>query len=369
MKMKKTIAIVVGTRPNFIKISLFKKIANEHFPDLDIKIIHTGQHNNELMADIFFKQLAITPDYILNCSHGVAGIQMGDIIIELTKVLTEIAPKIVLVVGDVNSTLAAAISANKLNLKIGHIESGLRSFDNTMPEETNRIMTDVITDMYFVTEESGITNLMNEGKAKDKIHFVGNTMIDTLVHFEKQISENTILEKLNVSDKNYILTTLHRPSNVDSSEEMNNIVNLLLAISEEYKVVFPIHPRTLKSLQEFKIDYTSPAFKNIIFLEPLDYFSFQKLTKHALAILTDSGGIQEESTFRMVPCLTTRPNTERPITITLGSNKLIKWDKSEIKNELANIKKGTYHKGIIPPLWDGNATFRILEILNNKLSA
>jgi UDP-N-acetylglucosamine 2-epimerase (non-hydrolysing) len=270
-----------------------------------------------------------------------------------------------LVVGDVNSTLAGALTANKLNIKLAHVESGLRSFDETMPEEINRILTDKICNLYFVTEPSGLENLKKEGVQNDKIKFVGNTMIDTLVGFSDKIDQADILEKHNLTKQQYILTTLHRPATVDFEDGLKRLIELFENIAKKYKAVFPIHPRTVANLKKFGLYDKLMQNKNLIITEPLDYFAFQKLIKYSKFIITDSGGIQEESTFLQVPCLTLRNNTERPVTCTEGTNTLVKFDIAEIGKLISEIENGTYKKGKVPALWDGHATERIFEALTS----
>lgn len=356
--------IVIGTRPNFIKVTQFKKLVVA-YPNLDLKIVHTGQHFDEKMADVFFKQFKLQPDYFLNISPASPNAQMAEIMIKLEQLInTTYKPDLLVVVGDVNSTLAAALTANKMNIKLAHLESGLRSFDETMPEEHNRIITDKISNLFFVTEDSGLKHLLNEGVHKEKIHFVGNTMIDTLVAFQNEINASNILEKYQLKRQEYVLMTMHRPATVDTKEGLEKLTTLLSNITKKYKVVFPIHPRTLKKLEEFELKKGVESNENIILSEPLDYFAFQKLIANSKFILTDSGGIQEESTFVQVPCLTLRPNTERPITVTEGTNTLVPFELEVILKYISDIENNTYKKGSIPHLWDGNSTQRILETLS-----
>lgn len=360
------ILIVIGTRPNFIKVTQFKKLAVA-YSNLDLKIVHTGQHFDEKMADVFFKQFNLQPDYFLNISPASPNAQMAEIMIKLEQLINSTyKPDLLIVVGDVNSTLAAALTANKMNIKLAHLESGLRSFDETMPEEHNRIITDKISNLFFVTEDSGLKHLLNEGVHKEKIHFVGNTMIDTLVAFQNDINASDILEKYQLKRQEYVLMTMHRPATVDTKEGLEKLTTLLSNITKKYKVVFPIHPRTLKKLEEFNLKDSVAQNQNIILSEPLDYFAFQKLIANSNFILTDSGGIQEESTFVQVPCLTLRPNTERPVTVTEGSNTLVPFELDVIFKHITDIENGTYKKGAIPKLWDGNSTKRILDVLSNS---
>ncbi len=358
------IHILIGTRPNFIKVTQFKKLAEKHYPDDKISIIHTGQHYDEKMADVFFRQFNLVPDYYLNISPASANKQIAEIMIKLEDLVNTIGkPDLLLVPGDVNSTLAGALFANKLNIKLAHIEAGLRSFDRTMPEELNRLVTDELSDMFFVTEPSGLKHLQDEGKNQNAIHYVGNTMIDTMVAFEKEIETSTILDDLKISQQKFVLMTMHRPATVDHKNELDKLISLIDYITKNYKVIFPIHPRTIKNAKEFNLYERIVSNQNLICTEPLDYFSFQKLVKNCTFILTDSGGIQEESTFRRKPCLTLRPNTERPVTIDEGTNTLLPFDLDTVKKHITEIENGTYKKGEIPKWWDGKATERILSVL------
>jgi UDP-N-acetylglucosamine 2-epimerase (non-hydrolysing) len=364
----KKILVVIGTRPNFIKVTQFKKVVS-HYKNIDLKIVHTGQHFDHKMADVFFTQFNLIPDYFLNITTTAsANTQIAEIMIKLEQLMiTEFKPDLIMVVGDVNSTVAAAITANKLNIKIAHVESGLRSYDKTMPEEHNRIITDNITNYFLVTEQSGWDNLINDGVDERLLFFVGNTMIDTMVAFEKQIEESDILNTLQLDQKKYVLITMHRPATVDTKEGLQKLLDLLLHISKSYKIVFPVHPRTLKNIENFNLKQEFEAIEGLIFTQPLDYFAFQKLIKYSKFILTDSGGIQEESTFLKIPCLTLRPNTERPITCTEGTNTLIPFELDTIKSYLNEIENGTYKKGSIPKFWDGKATERIFEQISNVI--
>jgi UDP-N-acetylglucosamine 2-epimerase (non-hydrolysing) len=364
LQMQKLL-IIVGTRPNFIKVTQFKKVNKTAFDNyFDIRIAHTGQHYDKKMADVFFEQFELEPDFFLNVPIASPNTQTAEIMLRLEKVLKEkFMPELLIVLGDVNSTFATALTANKMGIPLAHVESGLRSRDRSMPEEINRLLTDEITDFFFVTEQSGVDNLVAEGKPNDKIHFVGNTMIDTLVGFESNIQQSQILSDLEIKGKEYILMTMHRPANVDTKSELEHIANLISQIAEQYPIIFPIHPRTKAKFEKFELFEELFNNPNIIISGPLDYFAFQKLIADAVMVLTDSGGIQEETTFRKVPCLTLRPNTERPSTIELGTNQLIPFDAEVILKEVGKIKKGTYKKGTIPPLWDGKSTQRILEII------
>lgn len=364
----KKILVVIGTRPNFIKITQFKKIASG-YKNIDLKIVHTGQHSDEKMAEVFFKQFQLIPDFFLNIpSNTSPNNQIANIIIKLEQLInSDFKPDLIVVVGDVNSTLAATITANKLNIKIAHVESGLRSFDKNMPEEHNRVLTDSLTNYFFITEQSGWDNLINEKTDQQNMFFVGNTMIDTMLAFNKNIEESPILETLSVSKKQFVLMTMHRPSCVDSKEGLSKLLELIQYISLTNKIVFPVHPRTLKNIEKFGLNREFEAISQLIFTEPLDYFSFQRLTKCSKFILTDSGGIQEESTYLQIPCLTLRENTERPITCSIGTNTLVPFDLKVIKSYIHQIENGIYKKGEIPKLWDGKATERIFEKLTKVI--
>lgn len=359
----KKILIIVGTRPNFIKVTQFKRVAQQ-YPNLEIKIAHTGQHYDKNMADVFFEQFGLVPDYFMNVPPGSANSQMANIMLKLEELITNtFSPDLMIVPGDVNSTFAAALTANKMGIKLAHLESGLRSFDRTMPEEINRLLTDEITDHFFVTEQSGLDHLSDEKRAGE-VHFVGNTMIDTLVGFEDKINASNVLEDLNIGSEPFVLMTIHRPGNVDHIEGIEKLMALIAGLVDRYKVVFPIHPRTINRIEEYGLTEQFNQLEGLINTGPMGYFEFQKLVKNARFILTDSGGIQEESTFRQVNCLTLRPNTERPITTTIGTNTLVKFELDEVNKYIQQIENGTYKTGEVPPLWDGKATDRILEIIN-----
>ncbi len=358
--------ILVGTRPNFIKITRFKEISNRKYPHIKISIVHTGQHYSEQMADVFFNQLNVHPDYFLNITSKSSNDQIDEIINKLTDLVSNIGkPDLMLVPGDVNSTLAGALYAKKNNIKLAHLESGLRSFDNDMPEEYNRIKTDELSDLCFISEQSGYDNLIKEGVSSKKLYFVGNTMIDTMLHYSHKIDASDILQQLNITSLPFILVTMHRPATVDNKEGLLKLTNILNHLSHKYKVVFPIHPRTLNKITDFNLYTLISENKNIICTEPLDYFSFQKLIKECALVITDSGGIQEESTFCKKPCLTLRSNTERPVTIEVGTNTLIPFDFNIIMFYINQIELGSYKHGLIPDKWDGFSTERVLHIISN----
>ena len=361
------VLLVVGTRPNFIKVTRFKEANASLGNPFDIRIVHTGQHHNDEMAGVFFRQFGLEPDYFLEVPPSSPNTQMAETMIRLEKKILETDPGIVLVTGDVNSTFAAAFTAYKCGYPVGHIESGLRSFDRSMPEEINRVLTDEITDLFFVTEQSGIDNLLKEGKDAGQIHFVGNTMIDTLVRFDAEIRKDPVLETLGIDSKSYALMTMHRPATVDLEKGLERLAELLEALTACIAVVFPVHPRTLKNIQGFGLQERFDRIPRLHRTPPLDYFAFQRLLFDSALVISDSGGLQEESTFRQIPCLTLRPNTERPSTITIGSNELVEADQGLVMDKVDAILGGRFKQGQIPPHWDGKSTERILEVLKSLL--
>lgn len=360
--------IVVGTRPNFIKITQFEKEFAAYKDEFEYILVHTNQHYDENMSDIFFKQLQLKEPEYLNVNPGSPSNQIGHTIIEIEKAVIKHCPDALIVVGDVNSTLAGAIVGNKTNTKLYHLESGLRSYDNEMPEEVNRIITDLVTDDFFVTEQSGYDNLIKAGKSKEQIHFVGNTMIDTLVAFDEVIQENKILEELGLKEQAFVLMTMHRPSNVDTKERLEILLNIIDKVSEKNYLVLPIHHRTKNSLIKHGLMDQLKNNSKVIITEALNYLAFQKLISACKYVLTDSGGIQEETTFRRIPCLTLRENTERPSTVTIGTNELVEYSFEAVTKKIDQVENGTYKVGEIPPYWDGKATQRIVEVLRNQLN-
>jgi len=327
-------------------------------------LVHTGQHYDSKMSDVFFSQLGIPePDENLAVGSGTHAVQTGEIMIRFEPVVLERRPDIVLVYGDVNSTVACALVCAKLGVRVGHVEAGLRSFDRTMPEEINRIVTDQLSDLLFTPSTDGNENLANEGIAPEKVHFVGNVMIDTLVRLLPIAREQA---QLNLPDR-YVLATLHRPSNVDESAMLERIFRALLEISTSIPVLFPVHPRTRKRLGDLGLATDLPASLHL--LEPQGYLQFLALQSSATAVVTDSGGIQEETTFLGVPCLTLRENTERPITITMGTNVLIGRDMVRLRSELQRIVGGERRASKMPPLWDGRAAERIADLLTGGIVA
>ena len=356
------IYILIGTRPNFIKVTRFKELA-QYNSDIEVFIIHTGQHFDRNMSEVFFQQFDMQPDYFLDIDSSSVIRQFSMIMMKLEDLMLEIGkPDLLLVPGDVNSTLAGALTANKLGIKLAHLESGLRSFDRSMPEEINRILTDRLSDVFFVTEKSGLEHLLAEGVERQQIEFVGNTMIDTLVKFDPQIDDSQILIELKLKKDSYLLITLHRPSNVDTIKNQIKLISMVKDLAEHRLSVFPVHPRTKNALISSGLWDSFELTENLILLDPLGYFEFQKLVKHCFVVVTDSGGIQEETTFRTKPCFTLRNNTERPITIDQGSNKLLPFSSSVVLSEIAKLESEGPKPSQIPPLWDGYATNRIFEV-------
>lgn len=368
--MKKILS-VVGARPNFMKVAPIDRAFQQYSDRVEHLIIHTGQHYGSKMSDAFFQDLEMpTPARFLEVGSGTHAQQTAKIMVAFEQACLELQPDLVIVVGDVNSTIACALTAVKLGIKVAHVEAGLRSFDRTMPEEINRIATDAICDFCFVTEESGLINLKKENFPEEKIFFVGNTMIDSLHFAMPKAEKSEILAKLAIAPKEYILATLHRPSNVDSPENLEMLLRLLGKYSLERKIIFPIHPRTRKNISEFGLSELLIDYPGIILSEPLGYIDFLALMKNADFVVTDSGGIQEETTALGVPCITARMTTERPVTVTLGTNILVKPEEKEIDSAINAMIFGPRKKGKIPPLWDGRAAERIVDqILLNCLGA
>jgi UDP-N-acetylglucosamine 2-epimerase (non-hydrolysing) len=316
-------------------------------------LVHTGQHYDTNMSEVFFTQLGMpAPDANLEVGSGSHAVQTAEIMMRIERELMERKPDLVLVYGDVNSTVAAALVCSKLAIRVGHVEAGLRSFDRAMPEEINRVVTDQLADILFTPSEDGDENLKREGVAPEKVHRVGNVMIDTLVRLLPAA------EKSNGLPERYALVTLHRPSNVDSGERLREIFGALREIGKDVEVVFPVHPRTRQRLGDLGLDESG-----LRLLGPLPYIEFLALQKCATVVITDSGGIQEETTFLKVPCLTLRTTTERPVTVSVGSNVLIGGDLARLKSETARVLSGQGKRGEIPPLWDGRAAERIAEIV------
>lgn len=359
--MKKILS-VVGARPNFIKIAPVDKAFRKYGKAVSHKICHTGQHFDDCMSKVFFDDLKMPrPDFYLGIGGGSHASQTARIMLELEQVFKAEDPDLVIVPGDVNSTLAAALVASKMGIPIAHIEAGLRSFDNSMPEEINRIITDVVSDYLFVTEHSGIKNLRDEGIDNEKIYFVGNTMIDTLEAHYDLIEDSPVVENMGLTKGNYILATFHRPTNVDDKEGLKALMHTLEQLANKRKLVFPVHPRTRRNIRDHGLENNIP--KNLILTQPLGYIEFLSLMRYAELVITDSGGIQEETTYMGVQCITVRKNTERPVTIDVGTNHLVGTDPEKVEKIALDILDGIVKPGRIPELWDGKAAKRITEII------
>ncbi|MFT4584197.1 MAG: UDP-N-acetylglucosamine 2-epimerase (non-hydrolyzing) [Gammaproteobacteria bacterium] len=368
MRHKKLkLLLVAGARPNFMKIAPIVRECDRRSDDFEYRIVHTGQHYDSGMSDIFFEELGIPePHYHLEVGSGGHSEQTATIMSRFDPICAQEKPDCVVVVGDVNSTLACTIVAKKMHLPVAHVEAGLRSGDRGMPEEINRLVTDSITDYFFVTEPSGVEHLEREGHSKEQIFFVGHVMIDNLFFELNRLGEHQcatkVLELVDGLD-NYGVVTLHRPSNVDSKEALAGIMNALNEISKSIDLIFPVHPRTKQRLVEFGFNISN----RIHLLEPLGYRDFLKIWKDAKIVLTDSGGLQEETTALGVPCLTLRDNTERPITITMGTNKLVGNTSETIISEARRALAENVQNDKRPPLWDGSASMRILDALYSTL--
>jgi len=363
------IICVCGARPNFMKIApLMRAFSKNH--QFKAMLVHTGQHYDENLSELFFKQLEIPqPDINLEVGSASHAVQTAEIMKKFEPVVLDFKPHYVLVVGDVNSTIACGLVAVKLGVKLIHVEAGLRSFDKTMPEEINRLLTDAISDLLFATEQSAIDNLINEGIARDKIHFVGNVMIDTLLANREKSRRSDILNKLQLKPNQYVVITLHRPSNVDNHNNLTEIFNAFAQIQKNIKLVFPLHPRTRKNLQQTDLAKKTESMKNLILIEPAGYLDFLCLVSNAALVMTDSGGIQEETTILGIPCMTLRENTERPVTISHGTNRLVHITTQDIINNFNQLKKTGFkvpHR--TPELWDGKAAERIAGVISEHYS-
>lgn len=359
---KLKVIFVIGARPNFMKISPLIMEISKHTQNFIWLLVHTGQHYDEQMSKVLFDDLALPkPDIYLGVGSGRHAEQTGKVMIKFEEVCLEQEPDLIIVVGDVNSTLACALVVAKLCIPLAHIEAGLRSFDRTMPEEINRILTDQLSDYLFTTCEDANKNLINEGIRKNKIFFVGNTMIDCLLNHIEKAKDSIILEKLQLRNNGYIkkygLVTLHRPSNVDNSETLKGILTTLEELTMFMPIIFPVHPRTAKQIKDYKLT-------DVITMPPLGYLDFLFLMSKASIVLTDSGGIQEEATVLGIPCLTLRSNTERPITVWEGTNYLVGNDPDKIRNAIFGVLRSGKSKKKNPKYWDGKAAERIIKILS-----
>jgi UDP-N-acetylglucosamine 2-epimerase (non-hydrolysing) len=360
----KTIHLIAGARPNFMKIAPLVRAMDVRKAEITYQIVHTGQHYDHAMSDVFFGELGIPkPDHHLGCGGGSHAEQTAKIMVAYEKLCLAARPDVVVVVGDVNSTLACSIVAKKLQIRVAHVEAGLRSGDRTMPEEINRLVTDAISDLFFVTEPSGVEHLRREGQPESAIHHVGHVMVDNVIYQQERLEREGLAEgyspAFKASHPNYGVVTLHRPSNVDDAITLGRLAGVLREIAETLPLAFAVHPRTQQNLAKWKIEL-GPA---ITVLPPLAYMDFLNLWKDARLVLTDSGGLQEETTALGVPCVTLRENTERPITIEEGTNVLAGTDPDAILGAAREVLEGRAKKGNRPELWDGKAAQRIVDLL------
>lgn len=359
------VLLIVGARPNFMKVAPIYAEMKRRPAEFEPLIVHTGQHYDAAMSDTFFDDLGMPkPNVYLGVGSGSHAIQTAKVMTEFEPIVLEHKPDWVVVVGDVNSTIACALVCSKLGVKVAHVEAGLRSRDRSMPEEINRILTDSISDLLLTTSQDADENLANEGIPSQRIRFVGNVMIDSLLEHLKIAERSTIREDLGIADTDYAVLTLHRPSNVDDRAIFSGILGSLIAISERLPIIFPVHPRTKAKIDEFGFK-DSINDSNIRLIEPLGYLDFMRLYSGARLVLTDSGGIQEETTVLGIPCLTLRDNTERPVTIELGTNVLVGTDPEKIKRAAFKIldEENSTRSASIPPLWDGKTAGRICNEL------
>jgi UDP-N-acetylglucosamine 2-epimerase (non-hydrolysing) len=362
------IYLVAGARPNFMKLAPIVRVLDRHAGQLSYRIVHTGQHYDREMSDVFFEELGIPkPAYHMEAGGGSHAQQTAKIMVAFEQLCQKESPDAVVLVGDVNSTLACSIVAKKLCIPVAHVEAGLRSGDMAMPEEINRLVTDAISDWFFVTEPSGRENLIAEGKAVSSVYYVGNIMIDNLFFQQEKLLCHPPVDGEGVAFKHlhgkFGVVTLHRPSNVDSMDVFHRLAGGLRTISQELPLVFPVHPRTRSNMEKFGIDLGT----KVTLLPPLSYMDFLNLWKDATLVLTDSGGLQEETTALGIPCITLRENTERPVTITEGSNSLAGTDEKRIVEEARRIFRGEGKQGHRPELWDGRSAERIVKVLLDKL--
>lgn len=360
----KKVFIVGGARPNFMKIApLWKRM--QKYPDQFRPVfVHTGQHYDHAMSQVFLDQLGLpAPDIYLDVGSGSHGQQTASVMIKFEEAVLADRPDLVMVVGDVNSTMACALVAAKLHIPVAHVEAGLRSFDREMPEEINRILTDQLSDYLLMPSEDARINLLNEGIPDENIHFVGNIMIESLIQCSDQIDRSNILNTFDLAPQSYAILTLHRPSNVDNPDVFCGILYALKEIQEHLPILFPAHPRVRKQMTEFGVDMENMGGHGIQLLDPMPYFDFLALQKQARVAITDSGGIQEESTYFNVPCLTIRENTERPITITEGTNHLCGTKPEKILSDFYHVMKNSAKSRKIPDRWDGEVSERIVQIV------
>lgn len=370
------LSIIAGARPNFMKIApIIHELSKVKTKSgINYRLVHTGQHYDERMSGTFFRELNIPqPDVNLGCGGGTQAEQTAAIMVAFEKELMANPADLVMLVGDVTSTMACSIVAKKQNTKVAHVEAGIRSWDLTMPEEINRMVTDVLADYFFTTTELANQNLRNAGIPSDRIFFVGNVMIDTLLANRTQFKKPLFWDELKLEKQNYMVMTLHRPANVDDPQKLKSLLEALTGASQHVPVIFPVHPRTAKVFSQINNGHSqrnnfSFTFPELHLVPPLGYLEFNYLVKNAKAVITDSGGITEETTVLGVPCMTLRNNTERPETIEMGTNELLGTNPDAIKPALEKLYAGNWKKGSVPELWDGKASERIIKHLINLFS-
>jgi UDP-N-acetylglucosamine 2-epimerase (non-hydrolysing) len=354
--------LIGGARPNFVKIASLIHANSNANSQISFRLIHTGQHYDEKLSNIFFRELEIPdPDFNLNIGSGSQAEQTGAIMMGYEKLLELEKPQFCLVVGDVTSSMACAITAKKMGVKVAHVEAGIRSQDWKMPEEVNRILIDSISDIFFTTSENASQHLLNSGISKERIHFVGNTMIDTLLRFKAEFKKPIFWNLFRLQKNKYIVVTLHRPSNVDEAGKIKTILKEITKSAGDSPVIFPLHPRTKKVLKDLE-----PDIPNLYFTEPLSYLEFNFLVQYAKLVITDSGGITEETTIMQIPCMTLRDTTERPETVEVGTNELVGTNPDNIRGYIEKLMIGNWKTGRTPDLWDGKAGQRIISILNKE---
>jgi len=361
----KNIISVVGARPNFMKVAPIHRAFAAYHGQWQHSIVHTGQHYDAAMSDSFFADLDMPhPKWFMGVGSGSHAEQTAKVMVGFEKVCLEASPDCVIVVGDVNSTVACALVSVKLGIPTVHVESGLRSLDRTMPEEINRLATDAIVDQHFVTEQSGLDNLLHEGVSPERVHMVGNTMIDSLHYAMDKADRSDVHQRIGVQPGSYCLVTMHRPSNVDHPEQLRMLLGVIASVSNERPVVFPVHPRTRNKMAEIGMQLP----QSVHLIDPVRYVDFLALMKNAAVVLTDSGGIQEETTALGVPCITARTTTERPVTTDLGTNVLVEPREGAILWAMSEFAAGRHKKGVVPPLWDGHAAERIAAVITAHYS-
>ena len=366
MNKRSKIYLVAGARPNFMKIAPLWKALEKHNERFETRIVHTGQHYDYIMSDVFFGDLGLAkPDFFLEVGSGTHGYQTAQVIMCFEELLIKDRPAMVIVVGDINSTFAAALSSSKLGVPVAHVEAGLRSFDMSMPEEINRILTDQISSLLLVSEPSGLVNLAAEGISEDRVHLVGNLMIDSLKHNLPRILANGTAKKMGLEGVDFGLVTIHRPANVDGEEALMKVLSILKEAAQHRQLVFPAHPRTRKNIKKFGLESKFESIKTLRVIEPVGYFDFINLMTQCRYVLTDSGGIQEETTWLGIPCITLRENTERPITVEKGTNRIAGLDLEAICTALDQVEDFDAPKYSPPELWDGNAAERAVNVIEN----